>query len=250
MMVTIGSVHLGPGMPKICVPVVGRTIDAITAQCRDLVHAAYDIVELRIDFLAGAATPDVSLAALTAFRRELPTAPLLFTFRTASEGGEQPTSEEAYFRILRCAIETDLIDAIDVEYFHDQRELSQLISLAHTHGITVIVSNHDFDKTPPLDEIIRRLIGMKHLGADAAKLACMPRSPKDVLTLLSATETVKSQYPHEPLITMSMGKLGAVSRISGEVFGSAMTFGSVKESSAPGQIDANTLQKILEIFHC
>lgn len=77
----------------------------------------------------------------------------------------------------------------------------------------------------------------------------MPRSAKDVLTLLSATENVKSLYPDEPLITMSMGKLGAVSRISGEIFGSAMTFGSAKKASAPGQIEVTALQKILEILH-
>ena len=90
------------------------------------------------------------------------------------------------------------------------------------------MSNHDFDKTPSFDEITGRLIGMKKLGADVAKLACMPNSAKDVLTLLSATESVKSQYPDEPIITMSMGKLGAISRISGEIFGSALTFGSAK----------------------
>lgn len=91
------------------------------------------------------------------------------------------------------------------------------------------MSNHDFDKTPSFDEITGRLIGMKKLGADVAKLACMPNSAKDVLTLLSATEAVKSQYPDEPIITMSMGKLGAISRISGEIFGSALTFSSAKK---------------------
>ena len=94
-----------------------------------------------------------------------------------------------------------------------------------------------------------RLMGMKKLGADVAKLACMPNSAKDVLTLLSATEAVKSQYPDEPIITMSMGKLGAISRISGEIFGSALTFGSAKKASAPGQLEVTTLQQILRALH-
>lgn len=111
------------------------------------------------------------------------------------------------------------------------------------------MSNHDFDKTPSFDEITGRLIGMKKLGADVAKLACMPNSAKDVLTLLSATEAVKSQYPDEPLITMSMGKLGTISRISGEIFGSALTFGSAKKASAPGQLEVTTLQQILRALH-
>ena len=111
------------------------------------------------------------------------------------------------------------------------------------------MSSHDFHKTPSFDEITGRLIGMKKLGADVAKLACMPKSAKDVLTLLSATEAIKSQYPDEPLITMSMGRLGAISRISGECFGSSLTFGSAKKASAPGQLEVTTLHQILQALH-
>ena len=111
------------------------------------------------------------------------------------------------------------------------------------------MSNHDFEKTPSFDEITGRLIGMKQLGADVAKLACMPNSAKDVLTLLSATEAVKAQYPDEPIITMSMGKLGVISRISGELFGSALTFGSAKKASAPGQLEVTALRQILQALH-
>ncbi|MCI7216994.1 MAG: type I 3-dehydroquinate dehydratase, partial [Megasphaera elsdenii] len=141
------------------------------------------------------------------------------------------------------------IDAIDVEYFRDRASIKKVLTIAKEHGVTVIMSNHDFDKTPSFDEITGRLIGMKKLGADVAKLACMPNSAKDVLTLLSATEAVKSQYPDEPLITMSMGKLGTISRISGEIFGSALTFGSAKKASAPGQLEVTTLQQILRALH-
>ena len=141
------------------------------------------------------------------------------------------------------------VDAVDVEYFRDRASIEKILAVAKEHGVTVIMSNHDFDKTPSFDEITGRLMGMKKLGADVAKLACMPNSAKDVLTLLSATEAVKSQYPDEPIITMSMGKLGAISRISGEIFGSALTFGSAKKASAPGQLEVTTLQQILRALH-
>lgn len=89
------------------------------------------------------------------------------------------------------------------------------------------MSNHDFHKTPAQEDIIYRLRRMQDLGADLPKIAVMPQSPQDVLTLLSATLTMKEKYATQPLITMSMGKIGSVSRVTGRLFGSAMTFGTV-----------------------
>ena len=87
------------------------------------------------------------------------------------------------------------------------------------------------------------------MGADIAKIAVMPQSRKDVLTLLSATEEMTSEYAKIPVITMSMGGLGAISRICGEVFGSAVTFGAVSRESAPGQLGAEELDMALSILH-
>ena len=89
---------------------------------------------------------------------------------------------------------------------------------------------------------------MEALGADLAKIAVMPQSPEDVLTLLSATCQAHRQLSC-PVISMSMGGTGLVSRLSGEIFGSCMTFGSVGEASAPGQIPARTLKEILTLTH-
>ena len=248
-MITIGNVRLDNGIPKICVPIVGRTAAELTQECRYLRDKIYDVVELRIDFLSDVENLDAVGVALDEVRKELPDSALLFTFRTKEEGGETNVSEDYYFELIRYAVNSGRVDAGDVEYFRSAAKIKETVELANKAGVTVVMSNHDFEKTPSFTEISDRLIGMKERGADVAKLACMPRSAKDVLTLLSATENVKSLYPDEPLITMSMGKLGAVSRISGEIFGSAMTFGSAKKASAPGQIEVTALQKILEILH-
>ena len=247
-MVKIGKVALDNGMPKICVPLVGHSTDELVQECRYLQDKIYDVVELRIDFLKDVTSLDAVGEALTAVRQELPNGAILFTFRTREEGGETEVPESYYFNLIGYAIKSGKIDAVD-EYFRDRASIEKVLTVAKEHGVTVIMSNHDFDKTPSFDEITGRLIGMKKLGADVAKLACMPNSAKDVLTLLSATEAVKSQYPDEPIITMSMGKLGAISRISGEIFGSALTFGSAKKASAPGQLDVTTLQQILRALH-
>lgn len=116
-------------------------------------------------------------------------------------------------------------------------------------GIFVISSNHDFNKTPSKDEIVSRLVKMKNLGGDIVKIAVMPNNTADVLDLLSATEEMHKNYPTLPIISMSMGKLGIISRISGEVFGSVMTFGSGGKLSAPGQIPIDKMKLALNIIH-
>ena len=80
------------------------------------------------------------------------------------------------------------------------------------------------------------------------KIAVMPGDPGDVLTLLSVSWEMKSRYARQPLIAISMGALGAVSRISGEIFGSAMTFGTAGQASAPGQISVEELQEVHRVI--
>lgn len=244
-MVKIGSATLGQGPVKVCVPLVGRTLEELLAECDYLANKPSDVAELRIDFLGTSYDLDAVLEATAQVRQRLNDRGLLFTWRTAQEGGEKDISVEDYFTLLDRVIESGHVDAIDIEYFFDQERMRATVALAQKHGVTVVMSNHDFDKTPAQEEIESRLIGMKRAGADVAKLACMPQHPDDVLTLLTATNEVRKQYPGEPIITMSMGALGVVTRICGTVFGNAMSFGAAKQSSAPGQIDMKLLTDIL-----
>ncbi len=103
------------------------------------------------------------------------------------------------------------------------------------------MSNHDFDKTPAEDDIVGRLTSMVEYGADVAKMAVMPNSVQDVITLLEATHRASLSLS-KPIITMSMGDLGKVSRIAGEVFGSSLSFGTVGAASAPGQVALDHLK--------
>lgn len=249
-MVTIKGLPLGEGIPKICVPLVGRTARELLAECNHIRPLPYDVLELRIDYFEGVQDIDQVLAVLRDIRSVLPDAPLLFTFRTQGEGGERDLPEPAYFALLQGVIPSGLIDAVDVEYFRDHTGLVQTVSLAKAHGVTVVMSNHDFTKTPSKDALVQRLVGMRELGADVPKIACMPHSVYDVLRLLAATSIFKEEYyPDVPIITMSMGKLGVVSRISGETFGSCLTFGSAQKASAPGQLDVIALRQVLDILH-
>jgi 3-dehydroquinate dehydratase-1 len=144
---------------------------------------------------------------------------------------------------------TGEVDIIDVELFKDGVEIGKLVEEIHAFDVLVIMSNHNFTETLEKDEIINRLRKMQELGADLPKIALMPNSPADVLCLLTATEEMASKYATKPLVTMSMGGLGSISRLSGEVFGSSMTFGTAGKSSAPGQISVNELKQCLQTIH-
>lgn len=170
--------------------------------------------------------------------------PLLTTFRTHFEGGIKKLSEEEYFDICRVLIKEKATDLLDLELFRKTSKLKEIIAEAHENNIYIIMSNHDFDKTPATSELERRLTLMKTYGADIAKIAVMPNSARDVLNLLLATDNMKYKL-NCLLITMAMGDLGKVTRISGKVFGSCLTFGTVGDASAPGQIESTSLKRIL-----
>ena len=247
--VEVRGVRIGEGIPKICVPIVGTTRDEILAAAKSFESVKKDVVEWRADWFNGvfdfAQVEDV----MTELRQVLGNTPVLFTFRTANEGGEKAIEPAAYAELNKRAAATGLIDLVDVEAFTGDEVVRDIIESAHESGVVVVASNHDFEKTPEKDEIVRRLRKMQELGADIPKIAVMPQSRKDVLTLLSATEEMASKYADRPIITMSMSATGLISRLCGECFGSALTFGAVGKASAPGQMNASDLSEILNLIH-
>lgn len=174
---------------------------------------------------------------------------LLVTLRSKGEGGCADPDPEGYYSIISEVIRTGLPDLIDVELSVGDETVRRLIEEAHDAGIAVILSSHDFEGTPERDEIISRLCRMQDLGADITKIAVMPRSSQDVVTLLSAALEMKENLADRPMIAISMGKQGVISRIAAEYFGSAITFASVTGASAPGQTDAAELKAILSMIH-
>ncbi|TCW25762.1 type I 3-dehydroquinate dehydratase [Dietzia cinnamea] len=208
------------------------TVGADAAGGRDAAGSGFDPVPV--------------VAALGALAAALPDTPILATFRTTAEGGGAPLSDELYVRLVDTLAASGLAAAVDVEYRHPLA--ARAIAAAHDHGVAVVASNHDFDATPPVEEIVARLAAMEEAGADVAKIAVMPRSAADVVTLLAATER-RYREAEIPLITMSMGAPGAVTRIGGGAFGSAATFATVGEASAPGQLPAAGVRAALGLLH-
>ena len=247
--VMIRGVAIGEGIPKICVPIVGKTREEIIKAAEEIRTLPVDVVEWRADWYEEVFEANVVLDVLQELRRILGEFPLLFTFRTKKEGGEKEIDEKNYRILNQLVVESGLADLIDVEVFSGDEVVNDLVRTAHENGVKVIGSNHDFEKTPEKEEIIRRLCRMQELDVDLPKIAVMPKKKEDVLTLLAATEEMNRKYADRPIITMSMAGDGIISRLCGEVFGSALTFGAAGQASAPGQIGVKELRQILTILH-
>ena len=247
--IIVRNVSIGEGMPKICVPIVGTTREEILKTAKEILNTSADLVEWRADWFESVYEMQKVVELSKELREVLGELPILFTFRTKAEGGELELGAKPYAMLNQMMIASGNIDLVDVEVFATENELASIVEAAHKQGVKVVGSNHDFSKTPSKDEIVRRLCHMQSVGVDIPKIAVMPRSTKDVLTLLEATEEMVSEYADRPIVTMSMAGTGAVSRIVGEIFGSAITFGALEKASAPGQIPVEELKKILKIMH-
>lgn len=247
---TIRSTVIGQGAPKTIVPTTGANPQQVLEQARVIgANPDADLIEFRIDYLDFATDP----AQVAALGKQVAQAargkPMILTFRTKAEGGAKAISDADYGTLYLALIKAGFTDLLDVEMFRDQKVVGQVVAAAHKAGIRIVMSSHDFQKTPPTEEIVARLRRQDALGADVLKIAVMPHDPADVLKLLDATEQVRARYSLKPQLTMSMGGLGAISRLSGEVFGSDMTFGMIGVPSAPGQVDVKQLRQVLEVIH-
>ena len=247
--ITIRDLKIGEGIPKICVPLIGKTREDIIEDAKNLKNIRVDLVEWSVDYYEDVEDIKKVKETLVELRRVLGDLPILFTFRSLKEGGGKEITDEYYTKLNKEILLTKNVDLIDVELFTGDEVVSEIVEFAHSNNVKVVMSNHDFFKTPSKDEIVNRLCRMEELGADLPKIAVMPQNTTDVLTLLCATDEVVTKRVKTPIITMSMESLGIISRLCGETFGSAITFGSAKKSSAPGQVEVNKLQTVLEIIH-
>ncbi|MGC4020031.1 MAG: type I 3-dehydroquinate dehydratase [Muricomes sp.] len=247
--VKVRNIEIGAGIPKICVPIIGVTRTEILSAAENICNVGADVVEWRVDWYEDIFDFAATEETLKKLRETLGDIPLLFTFRTSKEGGEKAVDTDTYVDLNEKAARTGLVDLIDVEAFTGDAAVEKIVKTAHRCGVKVIASNHDFQKTPDKEEIVSRLCRMQELGADIPKIAVMPQNKKDVLTLLEATEEMTAKHGDVPVITMSMAGTGVISRLCGEVFGSALTFGAVGKVSAPGQMAVEDLRTVLKLLH-
>ncbi|WP_198079285.1 type I 3-dehydroquinate dehydratase [Acinetobacter calcoaceticus] len=231
---------------KTIVPITAKTKEQALAQAQVIANTAdADLAEFRIDLLSFASDTKQVIALGHELKKILGNKPMIATIRTKNEGGQLEISDAEYGKTYQAYLKNPFMDWLDVEMFRDQKVVSEIVQKAHQKKVLVVMSNHDFQKTPSQDEIEKRLLKQDQMGADILKIAVMPKSKQDVFTLMNATLKV-SQQTTKPLLTMSMGQLGTISRVATANMGGSYSFGMIGEASAPGQIDVTKLKQILK----
>lgn len=238
----------GGRLPAVCAPLVARTREQLLAEAQAVAALAPDLLEWRVDFFAGVADTALVLDTAVALREVTAGIPLLFTRRSVREGGEPITlSEPQVLALYRAVCERRLAELVDMEMGGDAQQIHELRACTRAHGVGLVLSYHNFDETPAVGQLLQRFEQAAQLDADVAKIAVMPRQQEDVLRLLDATAQASRRLPI-PVVSMSMGAWGAVSRLCGGVFGSALTFAVGQNSSAPGQVPIADVRAALAIL--
>ena len=206
-----------------------------------------DILEIRLDLLG---IRDLERAAEIIRRIKFETGlPLLITNRSGAEGGKWEGKEEDRIGLLTGLLSFEEgPDAIDIELSAGRKERDKVIKAAKDHGKTVIVSSHDFLKTPFPQDMRTVLEEMFLAGADIAKLAVMPQSMEDTLNLLRVTLDFKDTG--KSVCTIAMGSQGKHTRVVAPLYGSVLTYASIESdtAAAPGQLPVGELKKMMEML--
>lgn len=238
-MIKVKNVNIGDGVPKICIPVIEKHKKDVIKYIKDIDKLPIDLIEWRADFYEDS---DNNIEELSKDIKKCTTKPIIFTLRSVKEGGNLSIKSNTYdsmINIYKTIIDKKLFSIIDIELLTiKENDIKELIKLSKKENIKTILSNHDFNKTPNKLEIIHRIKKMIKLKADIAKVAYTPKKQKDVLTLLE----LHNEINNIPLITISMGEEGVITRL----FYSVITFASAKRASAPGQIEATKLKYMID----
>lgn len=246
-----GKITLSNNQARVCVPVMGKTTEEVLQQLKSVVEMEPDIIEWRGDFFE-TDNNEGYLNVLKQMKDVNENIPVIFTIRTDSEGGNKKIGWNEYCDLCLFIAEKGKefnVEFVDVEVFKDDKA-NELINSLHEKGMNVIGSNHHFDKTPDKEEMMKILSTIEKSGADVCKLAVMPRDKKDVEVLIEASKETDEKIK-APIITMSMGELGAVTRVIPKITKTSVTFAAGVSASAPGQPGIKVVRKLLqENKHC
>ena len=247
--VQVRDLIIGGPKPAVCLPLVGETRARVIEEAEALTALQPDLLEWRIDGYEGVEDIQDSLALLKDMRRIISNIPLIFTCRIDQEGGMRSLSSEHRLQLVGAAMATGDIDLLDIEICSGRVFIDAAKEKAVKHDVKLILSYHNFTETPSKSFIYAKLTAARGAGADIAKVAVMPKNHNDVLTLLRASWAARKETVDCPIVTMSMGEEGVVSRLAGGLYGSDITFAVGMGISAPGQIPIAELRQGMAVLY-
>lgn len=246
--VDVRGKKLGGETPVLCTPLVGRTPERLLAEAANVIRQKPELVEWRVDFFDRIGDPAAVLDTARSLRETVGKRPVIFTRRAEKEGGEPISIDDArVVELYEAVAKSGLVDFVDFEMANDPDHLRRVRDAARRHDVRLILSYHNTSFTPGHETIIQQFLEAERLGADVAMVQVMPRDRADVLRLLAATAEA-DEKTRIPLISISVGPLGSVTRMVGGLFGSWLMFAVGESASAPGQIPIRDLVAVYDII--
>ncbi len=233
-MIKIGNLKLGD-IPRIVLVLCARKNGAFIEKAKSL---GADLLEIRIDQFRNVKSEYILKTIEQIKRSDLP---IIATIRSKREGGKYLT-ESKRLKLFEATI--PLVEAIDIE-LSSRQILNKVVKKAHQIKKTVIISYHNFKETPSkgiLEKLIKKI---KTEGGDIVKIACLAKNREDVLRLMKFT----LEHKNKNIVAISMGKIGAISRVLFPFVGSLFTYGYLETPSAPGQLPLKVLREELRRFY-
>jgi 3-dehydroquinate dehydratase type I len=228
--------------PLICTSIIQSDKEAILLDLRKAKDEGSDLAELRIDFLNN---KDLSIIESIIANSPIP---LIVTNRNRDDGGKFPSKDgDSRLSLLSSCIEWKPA-FIDIELHTDKQDIDALTEKAHSNGVGVICSYHDFKKTPNLQEIMRIHREMIANKADLAKLVFTPTDKKDNLEILKATSELRKS--NTPFALFGMGMIGQSTRLLCPIIGASLTYCALEPDprSNLGQVSLDQTKRLFGLI--
>lgn len=260
----IREMYLQPGRPKIAIPVVSTDPAEIKNECVEITDMPCDMIEWRADKYLSA-VPDLeeklkqkefyldSVKLLDDINLIAEDIPIIFTIRSRSQGGDVQLSEEHMAGLRGLAAQSGLVDMVDIELLDgngrfNAEMIKKQVDEVHSYGCKVIMSHHDFTRMPTPEQMVSIVKTMVRMGADVCKLAAMSFTKEDTELLLKTTAYLNRNID-VPIVMIAMGEAGRPARVAAGKYGSCITFAAGLDKSAPGQVDAYAMKKMLDDYY-
>ncbi|MDO9527726.1 MAG: type I 3-dehydroquinate dehydratase [Syntrophales bacterium] len=223
----------------ICIPIIAATNEEALLKMKKSALLA-DVIELRADYIR-----DISLGELIGAKE----GKLLITNRKMDEGGRFEGSERERVALLKEAVELGA-EYIDIELSTEDALIEELLLKirGNDNRTKLIISHHDFNKTPPESELKKLFDECLGAGADIVKIVTYANSVEDNLRVLNLIPYAKGG--NKEIIAFCMGNSGRISRAAAPLLGSYLSFASLErgDESVPGQMTASEMKEILRIL--
>ena len=223
-------------LPKVCIALGFPDAAKLLQHARREVQQGERFLEFRLDYLA-----DVSsgVEAIRTFLREYPDVTIIATCRRHQNHGHFNGSIEQQVSTLEAAVQAGA-HAVDLEIESAETINSQIGRLRGRS--LLIVSYHNFESTPLIEPVVKRLL---RADGDAYKLVTTARKPTDIHKVLSVAKSL----PRTKMILLAMGEVGFPTRILSPIFGGLYTYAAPlsSEGTAAGQVCAKILRGLYRV---